>query len=134
MFMLFHSGFYWVAHMDASKTITRVELYDTVHRKVGLSLRQSADLTKSVLKEISDCIVRGETVKLSGFGTFTLRNKGQRVGRNPKTGVEAIIKPRRVLAFKASPLMKTQMNAKPTRLVSDVQGKQADANPNSNSE
>ena len=120
--------------MDASKTVTRNDLYDTVHRKVGLSLRESADLTESILNEISDCIVRGETVKLPGFGTFTVRKKGQRIGRNPKTGVEAIIKPRRVLAFKASPLMKTQMNAKPTRLVSDVQGTQADANPDSNSE
>ena len=130
--MLLYSGFYGVAHMDASKTVTRVELYDMVYRKVGLSLRESADLTESVLNEISDCIVRGETVKLPGFGTFTVRKKGQRIGRNPKTGVEAIIKPRRVLAFKASRLMKTQMNA--TRLVSDVQGKQADSNPDSNSE
>ena len=120
--------------MDASKTVTRNDLYGTVHRKVGLSLRESADLTESVLNEISDCIVRGETVKLPGFGTFTVRKKGQRIGRNPKTGVEAIIKPRRVLAFKASPLMKTQMNAKPTRLVSDVQGNHADADQESNSE
>src|SRR6476619_8667579 len=120
--------------MVASKGITRVDLYDAVHRKVGLSRGDSADLMESVLKEISDCIVRGETVKLPGFGTFTVRKKGQRIGRNPKNRVEAIIKPRRVLAFKASPLMKTQMNAKPTRLVSDVQGNQADANPDSNSE
>ena len=119
--------------MDASKTVTRNDLYDTVHRKVGLSLRESADLTESVLNEISDCIVRGETVKLPGFGTFTVRKKGQRVGRNPKTGVVVIIKPRRVLAFKASPLMKTQMNGKPTP-VSDVQRDQANANPDSNSE
>ena len=130
--MLSYQGSIGVAHMDASKTVTRVELYDMVYRKVGLSRRESADLTESVLKEISDCIVRGETVKLPGFGTFTVRNKGQRIGRNPKTGVEAIIKPRRVLAFKASRLMKTQMNA--TRLVSDVQGKQANSNPDSNSE
>ena len=132
--MLSYQGSIGVAHMDASKTVTRNDLYDTVHRKVGLSLRESADLTESVLNEISDCIVRGETVKLPGFGTFTVRKKGQRIGRNPKTGVEAIIKPRRVLAFKASPLMKAQMNANPTRLVSDVQRNQANSNPNSNSE
>ena len=130
--MLSYQGSIGVAHMDASKTVTRNDLYDTVHRKVGLSLRESANLTESVLNEISDCIVRGESVKLPGFGTFTVRKKGQRIGRNPKTGVEAIIKPRRVLAFKASRLMKTQMNA--TRLVSDVQGKQANSNPDSNSE
>ena len=120
--------------MDASKTVTRVELYDMVYRKVGLSRRESADLTESVLKEISDCIVRGETVKLPGFGTFTVRKKAQRIGRNPKTGVEVVINARRVLAFKASALMKTRINAKPTRLVSDVQGNQANAKPDSNTE
>jgi integration host factor subunit alpha len=78
--------------------------------------------------------VRGETVKLAGFGTFTVRKKAQRIGRNPKTGVEVIINARRVLAFKASALMKTRINAKPTRLVSDVQGKQANAKPDSNTE
>ena len=72
--------------------------------------------------------MRGETVKLPRFGTFTVRKKGQRIGRNPKTGAEVIIKPRLVLAFKASPLMKTQMNGKPTP-VSDVQRDQANANP-----
>jgi len=118
--------------MDDSKTVTRNDLYYTVQRRVGLSLRESADLTESVLNQISDCLVRGETVKLPGFGTFIVRKKGQRIGRNPKTGVEVIIKPRRVLAFKASPLMKAQLNAKPTRLVSDVQRNQA--NPDSNSE
>ena len=130
--MLSYPGSIGVAHMDASKTVTRNDLYDTVHRKVGLSLREAADLTESVLNEISDCIVRGETVKLPGFGTFTVRKKGQRIGRNPKTGVEVVINARRVLAFKASRLMKTQMNA--TRLVSDVQRDQANANPDSNSE
>ena len=105
-----------------------------VYRKVGLSQRESGDLTESVLKEISDCIVRGETVKLPGFGTFTVREKGQRLGRNPKTGAEVIIKARRVVVFKASPLMKTRMNAKPPRLVSGAQRKQADTNPDSNSD
>src|SRR4249920_849140 len=119
----------WMAHMDASKTVTRNDLYETVHRRVGLSLRESADLTESVLNQISDCLVRGETVKLPGFGTFIVRKKGQRIGRNPKTGVEVIIKPRRVLAFKASPLMKAQLNAKPTLLVSDVQGERAYTKP-----
>ena len=120
--------------MDARKIVARIDLYDTVHRKVGLSLRESADLTESVLKEISDCVERGETVKLPGFGKFVVRKKGQRLGRNPKTGVEAVIEARRVVVFKASPLMKTQMNAKPPRLVSDAQGKQANTNPDSNSE
>ena len=98
--------------MAASKGITRVDLYDAVHRKVGLSRGDSADLMESVLKEISDCIVRGETVKLAGFGTFTVRKKSQRLGRNPRTGVDVIIEPRRVVVFKASPIVKAQMNAK----------------------
>jgi len=98
--------------MVASKGITRVDLYDAVHRKVGLSRGDSAHLMESVLKEISDCIVRGETVKLAGFGTFTVRKKSQRPGRNPRTGVDVIIAPRRVVVFKASPIMKAQINAK----------------------
>ena len=83
-----------------------------VASKVGLSRGDSADLMESVLKEISDCIVRGETVKLAGFGTFTVRKKSQRPGRNPRTGVDVIIEPRRVVVFKASPIVKAQMNAK----------------------
>ena len=98
--------------MAASKGITRVDLYDAVHRKVGLSRGDSADLMESVLKIISNCIVRGETVKLAGFGTFTVRKKSQRPGRNPRTGVDVIIAPRRVVVFKASPIMKAQINAK----------------------
>ena len=101
-----------ITHMVASKGITRVDLYDAVHRKVGLSRGDFADLMESVLKEISDCIVRGETVKLAGFGTFTVKKKSQRPGRNPRTGVDVIIEPRRVVVFKASPIMKAQMNAK----------------------
>ena len=73
--------------MAASKGITRVDLYDAVHRKVGLSRGDSADLMESVLKEISNCIVRGETVKLAGFGTFTVRKKSQWLGRNPRIGI-----------------------------------------------
>jgi len=98
--------------MIVHKAITRVELYDAVVRKAGLSRPESAALTESVLKEISNCIVRGETVKLAGFGTFTVRKKSQRLGRNPRTGVDVVIEPRRVVVFKASPIVKAQMNAK----------------------
>jgi integration host factor subunit alpha len=97
------------------KAITRLDLYDAVHRTVGLSRTESANLTEQVLKEITDCIASGETVKLSSFGTFTVREKGQRLGRNPKTGVEAPIEPRRVVTFKASAVMKKQVNAKSAR-------------------
>ena len=94
----------------AGKTVTRVELYDAVYRKVGLSRSGSSALVELVLKEISDSVARGETVKLSSFGTFTVRQKGERIGRNPKTGAEVPISPRRVVVFKASAIMKQQIN------------------------
>ena len=98
------------------KAITRLDLYDAVYRKVGLSRRESANLAELVLREITDCITRGETVKLSSFGTFTVRAKGQRLGRNPKTGLEVPIAPRRVIVFKASAVMKRQINSSLTGL------------------
>ena len=93
-----------------AKTVTRVELTDAVYRRiVGLTRTKSADLVDLVLKEITDTIARGEAVKLSSFGTFTVRKKGQRIGRNPKTGVEVPIVPRRVAVFKASAIMKRKI-------------------------
>ena len=73
---------------------------------------KSADLTDAVLREIIDCLVKGDTVKLSSFGTFTVRKKGKRPGRNPRNGLEVIIEPRRVVGFKASPILKMKLNAK----------------------
>jgi integration host factor subunit alpha len=94
----------------SAKTVTRVELTDAVYRRiVGLTRTKSADLVDLVLKEITDTIARGEAVKLSSFGTFTVRKKGQRIGRNPKTGVEVPIVPRRVAVFKASAIMKRKI-------------------------
>jgi len=95
---------------SAGKTVTRLELYDAVYRKVGLSRSKSSALVELVLKEISDSVARGETVKLSSFGTFTVRQKGERIGRNPKTGAEVLITPRRIVVFKASAIMKQQIN------------------------
>ncbi|MDX6456910.1 MAG: integration host factor subunit alpha [Acidobacteriaceae bacterium] len=92
---------------DAGKAVTRHELYDAVYRKVGLSRTESSAFVELVLEEIKDSIARGETVKLSSFGTFTVRKKGQRMGRNPKTGVDVPISPGRVVVFKASAIMKT---------------------------
>jgi integration host factor subunit alpha len=91
------------------KTITRADLHEAVYNKVGLSRTESARLTERVLTEILDAVERGENVKLSGFGSFVLRDKAERVGRNPKTGVEAIITPRRVMTFKASNLLKARV-------------------------
>jgi integration host factor subunit alpha len=92
------------------KSLTRVDLYDAVFRKVGLSRVESTSFVELVLKEITDCIARGETVKLSSFGTFTVRKKGQRMGRDRKTGIDAPIPPRRVVLFNASAILKQQIN------------------------
>ncbi len=88
------------------RTITRADLAEAVYRSVGLSRTESAQLVEMVIDEICDAIVRGETVKLSSFATFQVRSKNERVGRNPKTGEEVPILPRKVLTFKASNVLK----------------------------
>ena len=90
-------------------TLTRMDLNEAVFREVGLSRNESADLVESVLNHISDAMVKGEQVKISSFGTFSLRDKSARVGRNPKTGDEAPISPRRVLTFRPSHLLKDRV-------------------------
>ena len=94
----------------AARTVTRANLSDAVYQEVGLSRSESAELVDSVLNEISDALVSGETIKLSSFGSFMIRQKGERVGRNPKTGEEAPILPRRVLIFRASHALKSRIN------------------------
>ena len=93
------------------KTLTRMDLAEAVHSEVGLSRNDSAQLVESVLNHVSDALVRGETVKLSSFGTFSVREKSARIGRNPKTGEEVPIHPRRVLTFRPSHLMKDRVAA-----------------------
>ena len=88
------------------KTLTRMDLADAVHSQVGLSRNESADLVEAVLGHVSDALVNGEAVKISSFGTFSVREKAARVGRNPKTGQEVPIHPRRVLTFRPSHLMR----------------------------
>ena len=92
-------------------TVTRVQLTEAVYQEVGLSRNESADLVESVLNEISDALSGGETVKISSFGSFFVRKKGQRVGRNPKTGEEVPILPRSVLIFRPSHVLKNRINA-----------------------
>jgi integration host factor subunit alpha len=94
----------------AGRTITRADLCEAVYQKLGLSRAESAELVETVLKEISDTLATGETVKLSSFGSFIVREKGERIGRNPKTGIEVPITPRRVLVFKPSNVMKARIN------------------------
>lgn len=91
------------------KTLTRADLAEAVYRKVGLSRSESASLVEMILDEICDAVVRGEPVKLSSFATFQVRSKSERVGRNPKTGEEVPISPRRVLTFKASNVLKQKI-------------------------
>ena len=91
------------------KTVTRADLAESVFRKVGLSRTESAELVETVIDEICNAIVRGETVKLSSFATFQVRDKNERIGRNPKTGVEVPIAPRRVLTFRASQIMRERI-------------------------
>lgn len=91
-------------------TITRAQLTEAVYQEVGLSRNESADLVESVLSEVSGALVRGEMVKLSSFGSFSVRQKGQRTGRNPKTGDEVPILPRRVLVFRPSHVLKKSIN------------------------
>lgn len=93
----------------AGKTLTRMDLSEAVFREVGLSRNESADLVESVLQHMSDALVRGEQVKISSFGTFSVREKSARIGRNPKTGEEVPIHPRRVLTFRPSHLMKDRV-------------------------
>ncbi|RZM12601.1 MAG: integration host factor subunit alpha [Sphingomonas sp.] len=92
-------------------TLTRADLAEALHREVGLSRADSAEVVEQVLACMCESLSNGENVKISGFGTFVLRDKGERVGRNPKTGVEVPIAPRRVLTFRASQMMRDRIAA-----------------------
>jgi integration host factor subunit alpha len=92
------------------KTVTRADLAEAVYRRLGLSRTESAAMVEMVLQEICNAIIKGESVKLSSFGSFVVRDKGERVGRNPKTGREVPIPPRRVTVFKPSNIMKQRIN------------------------
>lgn len=94
----------------AGETITRAHLSEAVYQEVGLSRNESADLVESVLDEMIGALVRGEMVKISSFGSFSVRQKGERIGRNPKTGEEVPILPRRVLVFRPSHVLKNRIN------------------------
>jgi integration host factor subunit alpha len=94
----------------AGQTITRADLSEAVYQQVGLSRNESAALVETVLDEISNALAHGESVKISSFGSFAVRQKGQRIGRNPKTGEEVPILPRRVLVFRASHVLRDFIN------------------------
>ncbi|WP_025884775.1 integration host factor subunit alpha [Asaia prunellae] len=91
-------------------TVTRAQIAEHIYSQVGLSRHESADLLETVLELIASRLEKGETVKLSGFGTFSVRQKGRRVGRNPKTGIEVPILPRSVLVFRPSQILRAEVN------------------------
>ena len=93
-------------------TLTRAEIAEAMNRKLGLSRSESLGMVESILGLMSDSLAKGENLKISGFGTFLLRDKAQRIGRNPKTGVEVPITPRRVLTFRASQMLKDRITGK----------------------
>ena len=95
---------------DDRRTVTRADLAEAVYGRVGLSRKESAALVEMVLGEMTEALLKGETVKLSSFGSFVVRSKGERLGRNPKTGVEVPITPRRVMVFKPSNILKARIN------------------------
>jgi integration host factor subunit alpha len=92
------------------ETVTRAQLSEAVYHEVGLSRNESAQLVETVLNEIAEALTRGEMVKISSFGSFQVRQKGQRIGRNPKTGEEVPILPRQVLVFRPSHVLKARIN------------------------
>ena len=97
--------------MADTDTLTRADLTDVIHRDIGVSRADSARLVEDVLAKLCQALSEGENVKISGFGSFVLRDKGERIGRNPKTGVEVPIAPRRVLTFRASQTMRDRIVA-----------------------
>ena len=95
--------------MRSMNTLTRADLAEAINRKLGLSRSESLNMVEAILDHLCDAMAAGENVKISGFGTFLLRDKAERVGRNPKTGVEVPITPRRVLTFRASQMLKDRI-------------------------
>ncbi len=95
--------------MPDAGTLTRADLADAVHRQVGLSRAESSGLVESILRHMCDSLAEGDNVKISGFGSFILRDKGERLGRNPKTGIEVPIAPRRVPTFRASQTVRARI-------------------------
>lgn len=95
--------------MATAATLTRADLADALHRDVGLSRADAARLVEQILHHMCEALSKGDNVKISGFGSFVLRDKGERIGRNPKTGVEVPIAPRRVLTFRASQMLRDRI-------------------------
>ena len=98
--------------MAVAGSLTRADLSEAIYNEIGLSRAECSDLVEAILSHMSDALAKGDNLKISGFGTFLLRDKAQRIGRNPKTGVEVPITPRRVLTFRASQMLKDRIAGK----------------------
>ena len=98
--------------MPDAGTLTRADLAEAIHRHVGLSRADSSNMVEGILRHVCEALSTGNNVKISGFGSFVLRDKGERIGRNPKTGIEVAIAPRRVLTFRASQMMRDRIAQK----------------------
>jgi len=92
------------------RSLIRADIAEAIYQKIGLSRNESADMVGTILDEISDSLEKGKNVKITSFGSFTVRNKRQRIGRNPKTGVEVPITPRRVMSFRPSHILRKKVN------------------------
>jgi integration host factor subunit alpha len=110
-------------------TVTRADLSEAVYQEVGLSRNDSAALVETILNEMVESLTRGETVKISSFGSFSVRQKGQRIGRNPKTGEEVPILPRKVLVFRASHVLKNKINRALSKAAAKPAGAPATGQP-----
>lgn len=95
--------------MGSTETLTRAAIAEAIHKKLGISRSEALAMVESIIDKMGNALERGENVKISGFGSFLLRDKGERIGRNPKTGVEVPITPRRVVTFRASQLLKERV-------------------------
>ena len=95
--------------MRSTETLTRAAIAEAIHKSVGLSRSEALAMVEAILQHMCEALANGENVKISGFGTFLLRDKGERIGRNPKTGVEVPITPRRVMTFRASQMLKDRI-------------------------
>jgi len=94
-----------------SRSVIRADLAEAIYQNIGLSRNESADIVSTILEEITSNLIEGETVKISSFGSFSVRSKNMRIGRNPKTGQEVPITPRRVLSFRPSHILRDKVNA-----------------------
>ena len=94
-----------------SRSVIRADIAEAIYQNIGLSRNESAEIVATILDEITENLVEGETVKISSFGSFSVRSKNMRIGRNPKTGQEVPITPRRVLSFRPSHILRDKVNA-----------------------